>query len=161
MAARRHRTIQRLTSRNGTPNSPFHARSRRLLPHGERVGWRSRFTWEPPRRTRDSPVHPSSLPTTTSKTAAAFDIRTTGVATWKMRSTTKRPCIHPTKQIIRPHRRGGRVVEGAPLLREYTSKAYRGFESLPLRHIQIPRHLQNGYTGSHCPPPGRPSVRIQ
>jgi hypothetical protein len=26
------------------------------------------------------------------------------------------------------------VVEGAPLLREYTSKAYRGFESLPLRH---------------------------
>jgi hypothetical protein len=31
-------------------------------------------------------------------------------------------------------RRGGRVVEGAPLLREYTSKAYRGFESLPLRH---------------------------
>jgi hypothetical protein len=32
-------------------------------------------------------------------------------------------------------RRGGRVVEGAPLLREYTSKAYRGFESLPLRHL--------------------------
>lgn len=35
------------------------------------------------------------------------------------------------------HRRGGRVVEGAPLLREYTSKAYRGFESLPLRHFPL------------------------
>ncbi len=29
--------------------------------------------------------------------------------------------------------RGGRVVEGAPLLREYGLKAHRGFESLPLR----------------------------
>ena len=34
---------------------------------------------------------------------------------------------------IKP-RRGGRVAEGAPLLREYGSKAHRGFESLPLRH---------------------------
>jgi hypothetical protein len=33
-----------------------------------------------------------------------------------------------------PVRRGGRVVEGAPLLRAYGSKAHRGFESLPLRH---------------------------
>ena len=33
------------------------------------------------------------------------------------------------------HRRGGRAAEGAPLLREYGSKAHRGFESLPLRHI--------------------------
>src|ERR1700677_5418497 len=33
-----------------------------------------------------------------------------------------------------PNRRGGRVVEGAPLLRAYGSKAHRGFESLPLRH---------------------------
>ncbi len=32
--------------------------------------------------------------------------------------------------------RGGRVAEGAPLLREYGSKAHRGFESLPLRQIQ-------------------------
>jgi hypothetical protein len=31
-------------------------------------------------------------------------------------------------------RSGGRVVEGARLESEYTSKAYRGFESLPLRH---------------------------
>ena len=31
-------------------------------------------------------------------------------------------------------RRGGREAEGAPLLREYGSKAHRGFESLPLRH---------------------------
>src|SRR3954453_20698270 len=32
-------------------------------------------------------------------------------------------------------RSGGRVVEGARLESEYTPKAYRGFESLPLRHI--------------------------
>ena len=30
-------------------------------------------------------------------------------------------------------RRGGRVVEGAPLLRAYRAKLYRGFESLSLR----------------------------
>jgi len=30
-------------------------------------------------------------------------------------------------------RSGGRVVEGARLESEYTPKAYRGFESLPLR----------------------------
>jgi hypothetical protein len=29
------------------------------------------------------------------------------------------------------------VVEGAPLLREYTSKAYRGFKSHPLRHFPL------------------------
>jgi hypothetical protein len=28
------------------------------------------------------------------------------------------------------------VVEGAPLLRAYGSKAHRGFESLPLRHTE-------------------------
>src|ERR1700730_15296244 len=33
-----------------------------------------------------------------------------------------------------PVRRGGRVVEGAPLLRAYGSKAHRVFQSLPLRH---------------------------
>ena len=33
-----------------------------------------------------------------------------------------------------PMRRGGRVVEGARLESVYTSKAYRGFESLSLRH---------------------------
>ncbi len=27
------------------------------------------------------------------------------------------------------------MAEGAPLLREYGSKAHRGFESLPLRHF--------------------------
>lgn len=47
---------------------------------------------------------------------------------------SKNPCIHRAVAIVRPHRRGGRVVEGAPLLREYTSKAYRGFESHLLRH---------------------------
>ena len=30
-------------------------------------------------------------------------------------------------------RKGGRVVEGAPLLREYALIAYRGFKSLPFR----------------------------
>ncbi len=34
-------------------------------------------------------------------------------------------------------RRGGRVAEGAPLLREYTLTRYRGFESLPLRHLLL------------------------
>src|SRR5690242_470019 len=33
-------------------------------------------------------------------------------------------------------RSGGRVVEGARLESEYTAKPYRGFESLPLRHMQ-------------------------
>ena len=38
--------------------------------------------------------------------------------------------------IMRPVlRRGGRVAEGAPLLREYISKGCRGFESPPLRHL--------------------------
>ena len=31
------------------------------------------------------------------------------------------------------YRRDGRAVEGAPLLRVYTPKAYRGFKSLSLR----------------------------
>lgn len=40
--------------------------------------------------------------------------------------------------IMRPVlRRGGRVAEGAPLLREYTSKGCRGFESPPLRHSSV------------------------
>ena len=34
-------------------------------------------------------------------------------------------------------RSGGRVVEGARLESEYTPKAYRGFESLPLRQPTI------------------------
>jgi hypothetical protein len=33
------------------------------------------------------------------------------------------------------------VAEGAPLLRVYTLIAYRGFESLSLRHIQRTRRL--------------------
>ena len=31
------------------------------------------------------------------------------------------------------------MVEGARLESEYTAKPYRGFESLPLRHITVPR----------------------
>ena len=38
-------------------------------------------------------------------------------------------------------RSGGRVVEGARLESEYTPKAYRGFESLPLRHLLIFHHF--------------------
>ncbi len=37
---------------------------------------------------------------------------------------------------MRSRWRGGREAEGAPLLREYTSKGCRGFESLPLRHLR-------------------------
>ena len=33
--------------------------------------------------------------------------------------------------------RGGRVVEGARLLSEYTSQGYQGFESLPLRQVDL------------------------
>ncbi len=46
-------------------------------------------------------------------------------------------CESPAKRLGRlfqSMRSGGRVVEGARLESEYTSKAYRGFESLPLRH---------------------------
>src|SRR3982751_6290687 len=48
-------------------------------------------------------------------------------------------------------RSGGRVVEGARLESEYTPKAYRGFESLPLRHLQpnpanAPLHLATSPT---------------
>ena len=39
------------------------------------------------------------------------------------------PDILPLNQ----QRRDGRVVEGAPLLREYGTKSHRGFESLSLR----------------------------
>jgi hypothetical protein len=39
-------------------------------------------------------------------------------------------------------RRSGRVAEGAPLLRVYTLIAYRGFESLFLRHILSLKALQ-------------------
>jgi NADPH-dependent 7-cyano-7-deazaguanine reductase QueF-like protein len=38
-----------------------------------------------------------------------------------------------------PSRRGGRVVEGARLESVYTA-TYRGFESLPLRHLDRPPH---------------------
>src|SRR5437764_6005380 len=52
---------------------------------------------------------------------------------------TEQPC--PSRRLTldeRPFqevRSGGRVVEGARLESEYTAKPYRGFESLPLRHI--------------------------
>jgi hypothetical protein len=65
---------------------------------------------------------------------------------------SKNPCIHRPVTIVRPHRRGGRVVEGAPLLREYTSKAYRGFESHLLRHsdfLRVRRSLVSGWES--CP----------
>src|SRR5687768_2477887 len=43
-----------------------------------------------------------------------------------------------------PRRRVGRVVEGAPLLRVYGSKAHRGFESLTLRHIRMKKPPSRG-----------------
>ncbi len=43
-------------------------------------------------------------------------------------------------------RRGGRVVEGAPLLREYGLIAHRGFESLPLRHSAFVRPEDTGHS---------------
>ena len=42
-------------------------------------------------------------------------------------------------------RSGGRVVEGARLESEYTPKAYRGFESLPLRQHAM-RHSSQTFT---------------
>jgi hypothetical protein len=41
----------------------------------------------------------------------------------------------PLMAAFQSMRSGGRVVEGARLESEYTAKPYRGFESLPLRHI--------------------------
>ena len=46
------------------------------------------------------------------------------------------------KLLVLCFRRSGRVAEGAPLLREYTLIAYRGFESLLLRHILSSKSLQ-------------------
>ena len=47
-------------------------------------------------------------------------------------------------------RRGGRAVEGARLESVCTSQAYRGFESLPLRHMnKKPRH-RRGFLFVRC-----------
>src|SRR4051812_33446342 len=51
-------------------------------------------------------------------------------------------------------RSGGRVVEGARLESEYTPKAYRGFESLPLRHL-APLPTAGGQ------PPGQRDQRVE
>ena len=64
-------------------------------------------------------------------------------------------CETPAKRLGRAFqcmRSGGRVVEGARLESEYTSKAYRGFESLPLRHRIILNAMKPG-----LPPSGRTS----
>src|SRR5208282_6901517 len=53
--------------------------------------------------------------------------------------------------VLAPCRRGGRVVEGAPLLRAYGSKAHRGFESLPLRHM-IQAHFSARMVGDAVAP---------
>ena len=47
-----------------------------------------------------------------------------------------------TKLLVLCFRRSGRVAEGAPLLREYTLIAYRGFESLLLRHTLSSKSLR-------------------
>src|SRR3546814_1154373 len=55
-------------------------------------------------------------------------------------------CESPAERLGRPFqskmRSGGRVVEGARLESEYRSKAYRGFESHPLRHGPLRRGPQ-------------------
>ncbi len=51
------------------------------------------------------------------------------------------------------------MVEGAPLLREYTVTPYRGFESLPLRHFLVKiccismgyEELERGYPSLYPP----------
>ena len=47
---------------------------------------------------------------------------------------------HARRRRFQDMRSGGRVVEGARLESEYTSKAYRGFESLPLRQTCLQSH---------------------
>src|SRR3546814_4692389 len=47
-------------------------------------------------------------------------------------------------------RSGGRVVEGARLESEYRSKAYRGFESHPLRQVLIPHSPDPFFTSQLC-----------
>src|SRR3954466_7141164 len=42
-------------------------------------------------------------------------------------------------------RRDGRVVEGTPLLREHTPKAYQEFESLSLRHLNVVSGAPGGF----------------
>ena len=44
-----------------------------------------------------------------------------------------RGSVKRRRNAVEPLGRGGRVAEGAPLLRVYR-ETYRGFESLPLRH---------------------------
>ncbi len=55
-------------------------------------------------------------------------------------------------------RSGGRVVEGARLESVYTSKAYRGFESHPLRQA-LPQHLSPALRGRRAEPRNRPHSR--
>lgn len=47
---------------------------------------------------------------------------------------------------------GGRAVEGARLESAYTSKAYRGFESHPIRHLPVanPASDPSGAEFSRC-----------
>ena len=45
------------------------------------------------------------------------------------------------------YRRDGRVVEGAPLLRAYRTKSYRGFESLSLRQYKDLKPAQAALRG--------------
>lgn len=56
------------------------------------------------------------------------------------------------------------LVEGAPLLRAYTSKGYRGFESLPLRHLFLSHNFSiyqhhSQIDGAFEAPPANTPVR--
>src|SRR3546814_16185675 len=55
-------------------------------------------------------------------------------------------------------RSGGRVVEGARLESEYRSKAYRGFESNPLRHPYF-RQFPTPLARKVCGAPGEGNCR--
>src|SRR5579859_3448758 len=62
-----------------------------------------------------------------------FGGRTAGLAILKPLIYFAQPCSRPYGESARWM--GGRAVEGARLESVYTSKAYRGFESHPIRHF--------------------------
>ena len=79
--------------------------------------------------------HPSVGPVAQSFGWPPTDASTRGIKTL----AAARHFPYPT-----PARRGGRVVEGTPLLRAQTSKASRGFESHPLRQSFEPTTSGSG-----------------
>ena len=58
-----------------------------------------------------------------------------GIAEPRGHATCRARTVPLNGAFFQSMRSGGRVVEGARLESEYTAKPYRGFESLPLRHL--------------------------